>query len=91
MIGFCVANAMKILDVDFMKILACSLWLLLVKKLTNFLRYFLSWGHSKTTLGILIKHGLNFLLFKEMIIGWWIDDFRFTTGNFWVKDSKLKV
>ena len=35
--------------------------------------------HSKTRLSILIKHGLNLLLFKlfkEMIIGWQIGDVR---------------
>ena len=68
--GFCVANAMKITNINLTKILVCSPRLFLLKKLSNFV----CWGHSKTTLGISIN--------KEMIIGWWIDEVRFTSCYF---------
>ena len=50
MMGFFVTNAMKISNINLSKILVCSPWLFLSKKLSNFVGY-ICWGHSKTTLG----------------------------------------
>ena len=73
MIGFCIANAMKISNINLAKILVCSPWLFILKKLSNFVGN-ICWRQSKTTLGISIN--------KEMIIGWWIDEVRFTSRYF---------
>ena len=58
--GFCVANAMKITNINLAKILVRSPWLFIMKKLSNFVGN-ICWRQSKTT--------LLSVLIKEMIIG----------------------
>ena len=58
--GFCIANAMKISNINLAKILVRSQWLFIMKKLSNFVGN-ICWGHSKTT--------LLSVLIKEMMIG----------------------
>ena len=58
--GFCVANAIKITNINLAKILVCSPWLFIMKKLSNYVRN-ICWRQSKTT--------LMSVLIKEMIVG----------------------
>ena len=58
--AFCIANAMKISNINLSKILVRSLWLFIMKKLSNFVEN-ICWGHSKTA--------LLSVLIKEMMIG----------------------
>ena len=71
--GFCVANAMKITNINLTKILVCSPWLLIMKKLSNFVGS-ICWRQSKTT--------LLSVLIRKLIVSLWIDDVGFATCHF---------
>ena len=68
--GFCVADAMKISNINLAKILVCFPWLLVMSKFVGNS----CWGQSKTT--------LLSILIKQMIVRLWIDDVRFTLCYF---------
>ena len=71
--GFCVANAMKISNINLVKIWVRSPWLIIMKKLSNCIRN-ICWRQSKTT--------LLSVLIRNLIVRWWIDDVRFAVYHF---------